>query len=310
MDVIYACNDSYVYQTIISMVSLIKTNKEVCIYLISDKIAPNNLSMMEHILKRYNQPLNVIEADVLFQEVSLEQEGRHPRTIYAKLFMERVINSNRLLYLDSDTIVCGSLQELFLRNMDDEVVAGVLMPYSVKKKLSAGITCESPYICDGVVLFNMKRWKTLNKKEDCMNYIDKFKGSPPMQSEGTLNYVCQNQIGVLAPQFNVMPSMLMYTASQLKKIFHASVYYQEIELEKVKNDYRIIHFMNELYNRPWYEPCRHPLKMKYLEIEQELFGGNTIHKRSLSIHTAITAWLASHLPFSIFLKLYHIKNGI
>lgn len=308
MVVVYSCNDRYVYQTIISMVSLIKHNLDVKIYLISDNINLDNIKVIECVLERYNQIVNVIYADDILNDIFLNQKDRHPRTIYTKLFLNNIVEEPKLLYLDSDIIVTGSLEELFQRNMNNEIIAGVLMPYSKKIKNNTNLNFDNKYICDGVVLFNMRRWNEENISEACRNYINKYNGNPPMQSEGTLNYVCRHGIGILKPEFNVMPSMLMYSGNQIRRLFRATVYYGNDEIEAAKAKYKIIHFMNELYERPWFKPSRHPLKEEYLKIEKEIFGGKTIKPSVISKHTLMTAWLAEHLPFWIFLRLYHLKN--
>ena len=280
------------------------------IYLISDNISLNNIKLMEGVLEKYDQRVEVICADKVLDDLFLDQKDRHPRTIYTKLFLDSIIGEPKLLYLDSDTIITNSLEKLYQRNMDNEIIAGVLMPYSNKVKNDSNLNFDDKYICDGVVLFNMKRWKEENISEACRSYINKYNGNPPMQSEGTLNYVCRYGIGILKPEFNVMPSMLMYSGSQIRKLFKSTVYYTDLEIEEIKTKYKIIHFMNELYERPWFKPSRHPLREEYLEIEKEIFEGKTIKPSAISKHTLLTAWLAEHLPFAIFLKLYHLKNGV
>lgn len=310
MDVVYACNDSYINQTVISMVSLVKHNKNVRIYLVSDEISIDNLKKLKIILKHYGSEINVIDATVILEEINLSQQDRHPRTIYAKLFLDSFLATDKVLYLDSDTLITASLEELFQRNMKEELIAGVLMPYSDKLKNKSNLLSEDKYICDGVVLFNMELWKKRERKKTSITYINKYNGKPPMQSEGTLNYVCRGYIGVLEPQYNVMPAMLMYTGDQIKRLFKASVYYSPVEVESIKRKYKIIHFMNELYNRPWYESSKHPLKMEYLKIEKEIFDGKTISNVTLARHTVLTVWLIEHLPFALFEKIYHLKNRL
>jgi len=309
MDIVYACNDSYVCQTAISMVSVLKHNKEVKLHLISDHICVTNLELLKNILSKYGSCVNIIDADMVFANVSIDQQDRHPRTIYAKLFLDELIDAERWLYLDSDVVVVGSLEELFCRDMDDEIVAGVMMPYSSKVKKALGLEVQDSYICDGVVLFNMTKWKIKERRKACVDYMNQYDGNPLMQSEGTLNHVCKGYIGVLKPEYNVMPSMLMYTGEQIKRLFQASLYYDDVDIEKAKKEQKIIHYMNELYNRPWLEPGKHPLKHRYQEIEYEVFKGETIKRGCLSKHTILTAWLAQHLPFTLFAMIYRIKNG-
>lgn len=310
MTIVYACDNAYVYQTVVSIISLIQTNKSLELYLVSDQLSKENLALIHRILREYKQNITILELEQMIGGALLNMSGRHPRSIYAKLFLAEAIKADRVLYLDSDTVIKGSLEKLFTRNMEHELVAGVLMPYSENIKKKANLEGDDHYLCDGVVLFNMKKWREEKKQAECITYLKRYSGKPPMQSEGVLNYICRKQIGVLPPQYNVMPSMLLYRGRQLEILFRAKHYYTPQELELAKKEQKIIHFMNELYNRPWFKSSTHPLKAEYLKIEQKIFHGKTIREHSLSRHTRMTVWMAKHIPFSIFSCIYHIKNKL
>lgn len=296
-------------QTIVSMVSLVQHNDNIQLYLIIDGVSKKNQKLASDILLKYHQAIIFVNInDVLPVGLYLDGKDRHPRTIYTKLFLERICDAEKILYLDSDVIVEQNLNELFTRDMSYETVAGVLMPYSSKLKERVHVKKETPYICDGVVLFNMKQWKQKKKMSACIDYINYYKGAPAMLSEGTLNHICAGEIGILDPIYNVMPSMLMYSLPQICQLFRADCYYNEEKIKEAKMTPAIIHFMNELYNRPWYEPCKHPMKYCYRKSEQEAFGENQVVQKSLAKHTCFTVWLIEHLPFAIFSLLYHMKN--
>lgn len=307
--VVYACNDVYIRQTLVSMVSLIQYNPEVKIYLIEDQISKQNEQWIYDVLSRYHKSIIMISLSEILPDIRWNEKDRHPKTIYAKLFMENVIEENRVLYLDSDVIVRESLDPLFYRPMENEYVAGVLMPYSAKLKERIFAYHGEPYICDGVVLFNLSYWRKNSMTKKCIQYIREFGGDPPMLSEGVLNHVCCGRIGILEPKYNLMPSMIEYSLTQIRQLFRADCYYEDEQMIKTaKEAPAIIHFMNELYNRPWYKPCTHPWKQSYLQIEQEVLGKCEIWLRPLSRHTRYTMWLKKHLPFLVFSMLYHLKN--
>lgn len=308
VSVLYACNAAYLRQTIISAASVLMHNEGAHLYFAIDGMTADIQSKIEVALKRWNPKLTFVHLEVLLTEVELGQGDRHPRTIYAKLFMETCVTEDKVLYLDSDVIVNSSLEELFRRNMEQEYVAGVMMPYSSKLKEKIGAAIREPYICDGVVLFHMKLWRETELTKKCRTYIESYRGDPPMLSEGTLNHVCSGKIGVLPPTYNLMPSMLVYNCNQIRSLFRSDCYYEKKDLEQAGKHPCIIHFMNELYNRPWYEPCDHPLKQLYLETEQKVYGKNKVKRQDLPMHTRQTRWLQRYLPFGVFQALYHMKN--
>ncbi len=307
--VMYACNDAYVRQTIVSMISVAEHHTQVDFYLIHEGMSIENQQFIAQIMRNYGQIICFVEIEKVLPELNLDDQDRHPKTIYAKLFMDSFIRADRVLYLDSDIVVEDSLEPLFERNMTEELVAGVLMPYSSKVKERTGALRGQPYICDGVVLFNLGLWRKENKSEECRKYIFAHKGKPPMLSEGVLNHVCNKRIGVLEPKYNLMPSMLMYNLQQIRQLFRADCYYQEdAMMREACQKPAVIHFMNELYNRPWCEPCDHPYKERYRRIEKRAFGENKISQEPLKTHTRRTVFLRKYLPFRIFSILYQLKN--
>ena len=251
INVVYACNKAYIRQTVISMVSVLKHNPKVKFYLVLDNCSDEEETFVEYYLGKYSSSAEIFDMRKAFPFIDFNKEDRHPETIYVKLFLDQIINDEKVLYLDSDVIVCDTLEPLFERDMSNEVAAGVLMPYSSKVKERTMTTPGEPYICDGVVIFNLKCWKSEKKSELCLQYILKNQGCPPMLSEGTLNRIAEGEIGILEPRYNLMPSMLVYNLEQIRSLFKADCYYDDmVQMSVAKENPAIVHFMNELYDRP------------------------------------------------------------
>lgn len=308
-DIVYACDNNYIEQTIVSMVSLLKKNcYPIQFWIVSDHITEENQRIIQDKTSSYQRKITFLNVDDVLDGVEIASGERHPKTVYTKLFLETIIGAERILYLDSDTVVNGSLEELWKRDMSRELAAGVQMPYSVKVKSGMDIAETSPYLCDGIVLLNLQLWRMLEIGAKCKSYISEHEGQPPMLSEGTLNYVCQGYIGVLKPEYNLMPSMILYTREQIEKLFKMEGYYSEQELDAARKYPIIIHYINELYNRPWLEPCDHPYKMFYREEYKELFGECPYQFQRISKNTRMTRLLRKTLPFFVFSRLYHLKH--
>ncbi len=307
--IVYACDNSYVRQTLISMVSVVMHNQNVKFYLIADRLSTLNKELISSIMQKYEIAICYLDVDSVLPELDLDEADRHPRTIYTKLFLSEAILEDRVLYLDSDTVVKESLESLFNRKMDCELVAGVMMPYSSKIKNRVFAQQGQPYICDGIVLINMQLWRKERISDICKQFISEHRGKPPMLSEGTLNHVCQGKIGILEPKYNLMPSMIMYSMKQMIQLFKADCYYQnEDAMQHAKSNPVVIHFMKELYNRPWFTPCEHPFLEEYRNIEKRVFGENKTKHIPLTWHTRITVLMKKKLPFKLFAAMYHLKN--
>lgn len=274
----------------------------------SDGITETGKSLILEKTTGYHCSVEFLDIESVLTDISIAGGSRHPKTIYVKLFLQNSIPVEKILYLDSDTVIMGNLEELWERDMKQELIAGVQMPYSEKLKTAMNINRGNTYLCDGIVLLNLALWRDEDIESKCRNYIKKYHGLPPMQSEGTLNYVCQGRIGVLSPAYNLMPSMIMYSADQIKKLFKVPEYYTEQELAEARDKPIIIHFINELFNRPWFEPSDHPYKQFYREERASLFGTKNYETKNLSQNTRLTRTLKRILPFPVFAALYHIKH--
>lgn len=307
MNIMYSCNDTYVPQTVVSLVSLFENNKhtDITIYLVTDQIQAINIKKISEIIMQYGGSMREYSIKDVIPENLIDDANRHPKTIYAKLFMEKFIDQDRFLYLDSDTIVDASIEEMYHHEMKGKVIAGVRMPYSENLRENMNIL-GGDYICDGIVLFNLKLWREEQKEKECIKYIKRNYGMPKMLSEETLNYVCQNEIDILPPSYNVMPHLLFFKEIHIKSIFQADHYYHIQEISAAKQAPIIIHFLNELYDRPWNKGCKHPYAAKYQTYYESAFQKRLVKSAgTIGKKTKITKFAYHLLPFQIFLKLYH-----
>lgn len=308
-EVVYACNEEYLKQTLISVISLWRYHPHLKVHLIVDGIGKKKLDSFHGYISDYEANLDIIPIERVLRGVELSEQDRHPRTIYAKLFLDKALSCDKVLYIDSDIVVTGSLEELIDRDMSDELAAGVIMPYSDKVKNRLGLTATDHHICDGMVLLNLEQWRKQRISEKCGKYIAGCKGLPYMLSEGVLNYICRGKIGVLEPAYNLMPSMIFFTRDQLVRMQQPTWYYSEEQIKNAKSAPKMIHFMKELYNRPWFEPCDHPYAHYYRKLDKQIFGRKNEYRRvNVSMRTRVNKCLYKVLPFGWYLGVYRLMK--
>ena len=304
-EAVYACNEGYLDQTIISVISLLKYHPSVKVHLIADHIEAKKIDRFVCKVSDYTEDINIIPIEHVLGNLKFSEQDRHPKTIYAKLFLAEVLSCDKALYIDSDIVINGSLEELLNRDMTEELAAGVIMPYSRQIKERLGLSAGDPYICDGMVLLNLDAWRVQKISEQCRRYISECQGEPYMLSEGVLNHVCRGKMGVLEPAYNLMPSMIFFQREQIIQIGQSYWYYTREQLEQAKEAPKMIHFMKELYNRPWFEPCDHPYADYYRSLDKEIFGCERAYNRvNVSVRTRVNKWLYRMLPFGWYLGIY------
>ncbi len=308
IEILYACDTNYLTQTLVSAETLLRHNPDAHITIACDHFSSADKQLIFRQFQVWHKKICLIDMNDFFSDTVLVTDAFHARSIYAKLFIDRIFSGGRILYLDSDTVICGKLDALFAVNLSGNTAAAVKMPYPKKFRETMGLSVEIPYFCDGVVLFDVDRWKNGDYTRKCVQRINKYKGNPPGQSEGVLNYILSGKIKTLPPRYNLMSGLIYYSADQLARLYGDSDYYFEKDRRKALKYPIIIHYIRELYNRPWLLPCDHPYRKIYWKANAELLMPGKRRWKIIPVHTIITRILHRILPFDIFCFAFQHKH--
>ena len=264
MNISYSCNDAYIEQTGISMISLFINNKEedeINIYLVSKDISQNNIDVLKNICDQFNRNLIVVDFNEIAYDLCLSSTGRHIETIYTKVFFSRIKDVDKLIYLDSDTVVVSSLKELWEEPLDD-CYMGVVETLPTKYYKELGLSRYDRFFNDGMALVNVEYCRKHDLIGQVLNVVGDFNGNPPTLSEGALNKVCFGHVKYISPKYNLMAGLL-YLCSLDAKYMSTVLHYTEDELRVSCKNPVVIHYLSAFYNRPWYKKCTHPYKDYY-----------------------------------------------
>lgn len=267
INVAYACNDRYVMQTGISLISLFENNlhfDEITLYMISCGISQENLNIIKSICDQYGRKIVVVYFSDIAYDLNISAIGRHIETIYAKIFFERIENVEKIIYIDSDTIIAGKLDGMWLADLTDCYMGMVQTFTGRKEKPKLGLPSIAPFYNDGMAIVNVTYCREHQLIEQCKNVIQQYDGNPPVLSEGVLNKVCYGHIFTLSPRFNMMAGLYQFIG---RDVIYTSehVNYSVSELIDSYQHPVIIHFLSGFYNRPWTKHCTHPLREEFLK---------------------------------------------
>lgn len=309
LNIAYSCNEGYIEQTGISILSLLENNKNVFdqinIYFIGKDVITKSINNLKEIADNYNANLVYLDFNELCKDLTIDKTGRHIETVYAKLFFTDLLNIDRIIYIDSDTIINGSLKEFWEVELNDNLVGGV-STHTVGSKKILGLTDSDVFINDGVVLMNIKKLKEESFKEKFLECIASYNGNPPVLSEGVINKVCRGRIKVLNPKFNLMSGLITYNYG----IFNTPKnFYPKEELLEAINNPTIIHFLAGFYNRPWHVDCTHPMKNLYFLYKRRTIWKDTeLKKRKLPLRIKLIGWMYRNLPVDFVEFFRKMKN--
>ena len=266
INIAYSCDDHYVEQTGISIISLLENNREVdsiCIYLISKNISNTNIQTLSDLISVYNRTLVVVNFDDICYDLDISSIGRHIETIYSKVFFSRIKDLEKILYIDSDTIVARNLDSLWNIDLED-VYMGVVETTSTQFKKQLGMPDNALFFNDGLALINVDYCRRNDLINKIKQVIKEYDGNPPLLSEGALNKVCVGKVKYISLRYNLMSGILYGCLHDLDYMSACLHYTKEDLIDSCKNPV-VIHYLSAYYNRPWCKGCTHPLKDYYIK---------------------------------------------
>lgn len=268
MNIAYSCNDYYIPQTGISMVSLFENNKDVddiCVYLISKDVSKKNVETLQQITASYGRRFIEVKFDDIAYDLNLSNTGRHIATIYSKVFFSRIEDVKKMIYFDSDTVIVGSLKELWEDDLED-VYMGVVETNPTVFYKELNIPKGERFFNDGMAVVNVDFCRKNDLIGQVLKVVNDFKGNPPTLSEGALNKVCYGKVKYISLRYNLMAGLLFMAkldVDYLSTILH----YKKADIKDACEHPIVIHYLSAFYNRPWLEPCTHPYKNEYYKYQ-------------------------------------------
>lgn len=261
MNIAYSCNDNYIPQTGISMISLFENNKDVeniIVYLISKDVSEDNIKILRHISDSYNRIFIEVKFDDIAYDLNISNIGRHIVTIYSKIFFSRIEGVDKMIYFDSDTVIVGSLKDLWDENLEG-CYMGVVGTNPTKFYKELGLPKGDRFFNDGMAICNVAYCRENDLIGKVLKVVEEFDGNPPSLSEGALNKVCYGKVKYISLSYNLMAGLL-YLGNLDAKYMADKLQYNVDDFRNSCEHPVVIHYLTAFYNRPWFKDCTHPYK--------------------------------------------------
>lgn len=126
-----------------------------------------------------------------------------PRLIMLRLFLDKAYpHKERMLYLDVDIMVKRDLTDLFQKNIDGYKIAGALDLNAFKFKSSCQHKKLYNYINSGVLLFNLKEWRSGDMYNKIVQEMDCNKCKSYLYDQDIINRTAKEGIYELSTRWN------------------------------------------------------------------------------------------------------------
>lgn len=275
INVVYCCSDLFSEVCAVSMVSLFENNRhlsEICVYVIDDQISEKNKQRIWDMAAVYGRKVFFIplpDPSVFYNDDRFTI-GTLGHT-YARMILGDVIPETveRIISLDSDTMVLDRVDELWNVDMKSYPIAGVddcMGKVALVK--TQHMKPDSVHCNAGMYLINLKVWREENWTEQFHQYIKRLfdKGiALGGYEEEVINHTLGERMMVLHPKFNLMTLEQVLSYKELLRFREPIHYYTEEEIQEAKEHTVITHTTNFFYvrKRIFEENSDHPMRGQY-----------------------------------------------
>lgn len=273
MNIVYSSSDNYAEICGISLISLLENNKEVDhikIFIIDNNISDSNKQKLTDTVQKYNRSIEFKNCLDLEQITKTSiYVGRWNISTFFRLFLTNILPDyiNRVIYLDCDTIIRKSLNDVYNLSLNGKLVAGVDDCRSDLYRKE--INCEpgSVYINNGFLLIDLNEWRNENIAENFSKFISERKGNLTYMDQAPLNGVLgkQNKIYELPAIYNSQRIFFDFSYEELLKLRKPNHHLSKEEYFNAINDPIIIHFTPTFLTgtRPWQKLDNHKFGKEY-----------------------------------------------
>lgn len=305
INILCATDDRYVPWCGIMLTSLLENNPyEVgTIFIMTTGLERDNLSAFEWLSTHYGVPVKIVPVSQNdMTDFSVRDDCPITIATWLRLLAPRVLPQDveRILYLDCDIIVNGSLKELCEMDMDGYAV-GVVPDESCHNDEyyhRLEIPRDSTYFNAGVLLMNLKYWRENDVLNRCLEFIRASSEKLYLYDQDVLNKVLCEEKKWMSFTYNLQNGFLW--SWQLG--FYPKPMQQAIQ--DAMNDPVIIHYSGPA--KPWQKECYHPYVPYFLHFRSvsrwknaPLTGKRTLVDRLKSLKHKIA--LALHMTNPLYL---------
>ena len=314
LDVLYQFNEKYAPYAGASITSLFENNRHadrIRVFILGENLSPESEAKLRSLAAGYHRCLCFIDTRELVFRMKQMNMPKY-RGSYAanmRLFLSWLLNDDveRLLYLDADTIVNGPLDELSRLDMEGHPLAMSLDSLVRLHKRRLGFSKDDYYYNSGVILFDMKKWRSDRCSERIANHVKNVRAWYPSPDQDLLNVVLKGEIMRLPAEYNIEPAYLAFSLRDYFRTFGSRGFYSLDELHDALRKPVIFHFFRFVGEFPWHKDNVHPdnaLFDKYIALSP--WRGYRKMPADTGIVLKFEKVLYRKIPRSVFIRLFRL----
>lgn len=288
-NIVFAGDESYAAHIAVAISSLLQNNpkQQIQIYILNQDISKEAFLKIEKVVLSYTCSIVDLKIDLDFLQ-ALVTHSHYTLACYYRLLIPLLIKEEKVLYLDSDILVEGSLQELYEKDIADYFVAAVENPeFNWHSDLQ--MHPKSKYFNSGVMLINLQKWRETNLTDKVISFIQENPKAIRFVDQCGLNSQINGTWLELQPKFN---TQVVFFAE-----YFENIYFPKKDFVEAISNPVIVHFTGS--SKPWHFENAHSYKAKYWE-----YRNKTLFKSFFEEDATLAKVISRAIPDSIknFLK--------
>ena len=268
MNIVYTVDNKFVPQLATGICSICENNKEedVCFYVVSKGITDDKKDALTRYVEKYGKKICIIELSNVKDYIDFDFDTSSWNDIVlARLFFDRLLPNDvdKIIYLDGDTMVRGSLHDLWSIDLSNYVIGAAVEPTAnSERKKAISLELTKPYYNAGVLLINMEKWKEMNAGKIVLNFYKEHQGRLFANDQCAINGALKDYILQIPISYNFCNSYRFYNYKALVKMMKPTKFISKVDYQVQCNNPIIIHFLGE--ERPWRVGNKHTYTNEYM----------------------------------------------
>jgi lipopolysaccharide biosynthesis glycosyltransferase len=257
VNVLICTNALFLQHAAVCLASLLSNNADLFFYIVivarvseeldEEKLRRSLIRFPNHVLtfRKFEIPSDLL--------LPLNPKAHYTIDTYTRLwsgefFPEKV---DRVLYLDADIVVVGSIASLWSVDLAGALMGAVDIPGSDRGVTRLAMRAEDGYFNAGVLVIDLKQWRASRAEQTVLDYIRTYP-ERVLYDQDALN-AC----------FHSRTKRLDYKWNVIRPFFREPLVLplERKEIEAIRREATIIHFNGG--SKPWSYFCDHPRKGEY-----------------------------------------------
>ena len=305
MTIAYACDENYAGLTAISATSVLQSNPGARIVLLGFRLH-------EEAKELVRTRVESAGGTFLYRDVSpaidrLEKQGVCPYTsyaAYARIFIADVLEEDgRILYLDCDTLVTDSLDDLFEIDLDGKPFALGFDCIALAYKRYIHHPSNLPYYNTGSMLIDLPTWRSHRCTDRILAELEHPSGPNPLGDQDVIVRVFPQETRPLEPKWNFLSQFFMLSYRGVRRIVgeRSHLLFSPEAYAEARQRAAICHFSGQTLGRPWFTSSRHPMRERYRAVALSAdLAAVAEQTRPMPFEYKVQYWLYRILPQRLF----------